>query len=114
MADPFGFPVPPRFIPDGERHRQLLGEAVQGAFLGKTNNVIVATLTANAVSTTITDARITAGSWLGFMPETANAAAELGNGTLYVADSGRVNGSATITHANNAQTDRTFRIAIIG
>lgn len=70
------------------------------------------TLTANAASTTITDARIRFDSFIGFQPTTANAAAELGAGTLYVDDSGRVNGSVTITHANNAQTDRTFKVLI--
>lgn len=114
MADPVGFPAAPRWLPNGEEHRRLLGEAVQRLAGGKTNNVTKLTLTANAASTTVTDARIGAASYIGFMPETANAAAELAAGTLYVPDSGRVNGSVSITHANNAQTDRTFRIVIIG
>jgi hypothetical protein len=43
---------------------------------------------------------------------TANAAAEVGNGTIYV--SAVTNGSFTLTHANNSQVDRTFRYAISG
>jgi hypothetical protein len=46
------------------------------------------------------------------MPTTANAAAELGNGTLHV--SARAKGSFTLTHANNAQPDRSFDYAMIG
>ena len=72
------------------------------------------TLTANAASSTFTDARVAINSYLGFMPKTANAAAELGNGTMYVLAANMNNGAWTITHANNAQTDRTFRVLIIG
>ena len=46
------------------------------------------------------------------MPTTANAAAELGNGTLYV--SARAKGGFTLAHANNAQGDRAFGYALIG
>lgn len=72
------------------------------------------TLTANAATTVITDARLSVNSWIGFLPLTANAAAELGNGTLYALAANMNNGAWTITHANNAQTDRTFRVLIIG
>ena len=113
MSDPIGYPVAPRYSPDADHHRRLLGESVIRIFQGKTNNILKVTLAANAASTTITDVRISSSSYLGLMPETANAAAEIGNGTLYISDSGRVNGSAVITHANNAQTDRTFRVVVI-
>jgi DNA-binding beta-propeller fold protein YncE len=71
-------------------------------------------LTANVASTVLSDVRISPQSVLAFHPRTANAAAELGNGTLYVTDANMGNGTATITHANNAQVDRSFRVAIIG
>lgn len=70
------------------------------------------TLTANAASTTLSDARLRADSPVLLQPTTANAAAELGNGTLYVSETGRVNGAVVITHANNALADRTFRVLI--
>jgi hypothetical protein len=70
------------------------------------------TLTANVGSTTITDPRIGGHSVILFMPLTANAAAEVGNGTMYVSSVGSE--TATITHANNAQTDREFHFAIFG
>ncbi len=110
----FSYPNPPTQLEDEEQHRRLLAEGVARINSGKTSNVLAVTLAANEATTVITDVRITAGSYLGFMPETANAAAELGNGTLYVADGSRVNGSATISHANNAQTDRTYRVVVIG
>ncbi len=82
--------------------------------LGRTNNVLDVTLTASAASTTVTDARIGVNTVLLFMPTTANASAEIGAGTIYVGQSGRVNGSVAITHANNSQTDRTFKVVLVG
>ena len=79
---------------------------------GKINATGTVTLVANAASTAVSDARATAFSCVGFMPATANAATELGNGTLYVA--ARANGAFTISHANNAQTDRAFVYSIVG
>lgn len=81
---------------------------------GRSNNVGTVTLTANSSSTTLTDARIAADSAVILVPTTANASAEIGAGTIFVSDTGRVNGSVVITHANNAQTDRTFRYSIVG
>lgn len=46
------------------------------------------------------------------VPITANAAAEVGNGTMYI--SAIANGSFTISHANSATTGRTFLWAIVG
>jgi hypothetical protein len=46
------------------------------------------------------------------MPTTANAAAEIGNGTLYV--SSRDKQQFTITHASNTQSDRTFGYVVQG
>ena len=45
-------------------------------------------------------------------PTSANAAAELGNGTLYFDAPGA--GSVVIRHANNAQIDRSFNYVVIG
>ena len=81
---------------------------------GRHNNVGTVTLTANAATTTLTDARIAADSAVIIVPTTSNASAEMGGGTIYMSEAGRVNGSIVITHANNAQTDRTYRYAILG
>ena len=81
---------------------------------GRSNNTGTFTLTANVASSTLTDSRIAVDSTIVLVPTTANASAEIGNGTMFISETGRVNGSVQITHANNAQTDRTFRYAIIG
>lgn len=81
---------------------------------GRTNNAGIFTLTANAATSTLTDDRIAADSTVQFFPTTANAAAEIGNGTMYVSETGRLHGSLVITNANNAQVDRTFRFSIQG
>lgn len=70
------------------------------------------TLDANETSTTVTAVTCGKDATVLLQPTTANAAAEIGNGTIYI---GTVsNGSFVVTHANNAQTDRTFRYAAIG
>ena len=87
--------------------------------LGKINTIFDSvTLTANVASTTITlpPGILSATSFISFMPLTANAATELYGATMYVtsANIDPANNQYTITHANNAQTDRTFRVAIFG
>ena len=72
------------------------------------------TLTADAATSTLTDERLTSDGVVFFDPLTANAAAELAAGTLYVLSANRNNGAWTVTHANNVQTDRDFRILMIG
>ena len=89
-----------------------IARVVNNAMQGKINAVGDVTLTANAASTTLTDARIGPNSFIYFMPRTANASAEIGAGAFYV--SARTDGSATLTHANNAQSDRTFAYLVIG
>jgi hypothetical protein len=79
---------------------------------GNLNNTAIITLTANAASTVVTERRVGANSYIGFMPTTANAASEISAGTLYVSSRGKQ--TFTITHANNAQADRTFTYCILG
>lgn len=62
------------------------------------------TLTASAASTTISDDALPSGAIVFLFPRTANAAAALA--TTYQSASAK--GSITLTHANNAQTDKTF------
>lgn len=103
------FPPPPN---DPEARRQY--EVLQRIRQGKTENVGELTLTANAATTVLSDVRISPQSVIVWHARTANAAAELGNGTLYILDANMGNGTATVTHANNAQVDRSFRYAVIG
>ena len=72
------------------------------------------TLTAGAASTVLTDDRLGIDSVVIWDPVTANAATELAAGTMYTLEANRSNGSWTVTHANNAQTDRTFNYCILG
>ena len=97
-------------LPTGADPRRLV-ETINRHNEGKINVVYGPfTLTANAASTTLTDSRISGQSWIGLSPQTSNAAASVA--TTYV--SAQVAGSATVDHANNAQTDKTFNVLIIG
>lgn len=91
-----------------------LWEALFRLRQGKMECVNEITLTANSATTVFKDLRISIQSCLHFDPRTLNAATELGNGTLYVLDANRAKGQITITHANNAQVDRTYFLSIIG
>ena len=79
---------------------------------GKINATGSVTLTASAASTAVTEDRAGATSVILFMPTTANAAAEQAAGGMYVSSRGKQ--TFTITHANNAQTDRTYDYIVIG
>jgi hypothetical protein len=95
-----------------ERDPFKIVRAIRELFEGRSNAVGTVTLAAGASSTTVTAMNCGAGSTPLLIPTTANAAAEIGNGTLYV---GTVaNGTFIVTHANSAQTDRTFRYAAFG
>jgi len=85
---------------------------IRDLFEGRRNTVGSFTLTANVATTTVTVLNFGPSSTPIWTPSTANAAAEIGNGTMYV--SARAKQSFTVTHANNAQTDRTFFYAIDG
>lgn len=87
-----------------------VADAVNRHNEGKFNATKDVTLTANTTTTTVTDSRISPTCALVLSPKTANAAAAVG--TTYV--SSQSQGSAVLTHANDAQTDKTFRLAIIG
>ena len=96
-------PLPPTSDP---KFLELVRTTVNEILKGRGNQTGTVTLTENAASTTVTDNLFAADMNPAWTPTTANAAAELGAGTMYV--SSRTNGSFVITHANNAQTDRTF------
>ena len=89
-----------------ERDRDI---AIRQLIEGRGNYVGTVTLTPSATTTTIAKSTINenAGYWLE--PKTANAAAA--RSTTYGVIT---KGLLTLTHANNAQTDRTFYYAIVG
>jgi hypothetical protein len=79
---------------------------------GRSNATGTVTLAPNAGSTTVTAVTCATGATVMLTPTTADAAAEIKNGTLWISAVG--NQSFTITHANNAQADRTFLWAAYG
>ena len=112
-----GVPVlayPPGYLglpPAGATPREA-ARVINSLVAGKLNAMIEVTLAENTTTSVITDARIGPGSFFWFTPLTANAAAELGGGTMYVSSRGKQ--TATITHASAASTDRTFVALILG
>lgn len=95
-----------------------ISRVVNEIMRGRTNNVGTIILTANAASTVITLPKgiLSKDSAIIFDPITANAATELYGATMYVTTANRnvTNRTITITHANNAQTDRNFIYIIVG
>jgi hypothetical protein len=89
---------------------KVLAQAVNGLINGKSNNVGTFTLTANAASTVVSDNLFESNQVVLWSPTTANAAAALA--TTYV--SARAKGSFTLTHANDAQVDKTFLYVRVG
>lgn len=83
---------------------------------GKTDNTGSLTLTANSATTTYTlaEGRLSNDTVVLLSPTTANAATEFAAGTLYVSSVDAANNQITITHVNNAQTDRTFDFVLVG
>ncbi len=86
--------------------------AVQQLAAGRSNAVGTVTLATGAATTVVPDKNCTMGSTPLLTPATANAATEIGNGTMFV--SAVANGSFTITHANSATAGRTFLYALVG
>ena len=114
MTDFPQYPVCPQDGANEAAHRRQIASTATRAIGGKTNNVGEITLDANAASSTLTDPRLTYFSALLFDPMTANAAADLYGGGMYITDANRNNGSFVITHPNTADTDKTFRYVIVG
>jgi hypothetical protein len=86
--------------------------AIQQLAAGRSNAVGTVTLATGAASTVVSDNNCAVGSVPITVPMTTSAAAEVGNGTLFI--SAVTAGSFTITHANSATSGRTFLYALIG
>lgn len=104
----------PRFLgqkPPGDDARST-ADILNRLLRGKINSVGATTFTlaANVATTTLSDVNIGGPSFIGLMPMTAHAAAELP--TLYF--STPLKGSVVVNHANNAQVDRTFTYLVLG
>lgn len=105
---PFSYPG----VREGGADAREMARVVNRLNSGKINATTSITLTSGTASSVLTYPLITSESFIDFMPTTANAAAELAAGTMYVGS--QTTESATITHANAGSGDRTFRVLIIG
>ena len=99
------------FVPDtNERDLSIYALSLQQLASGRSNATGSVTLATGATSTTVSAANCAPGSAVFLFPRTANAAAAL-SGT-FVGTVGKQ--TFTITHASNAQTDRTFFYVCLG
>lgn len=102
--------------PDGAAGKQwvrVIAECVNRILQGKVNVILPITLTANSATTTVKDARIGGYSGLLLQPLTANAAAAL-YASPYVLKSSQQDKQVIFAHANDAQTDKSFNLVILG
>ena len=94
----------------GSDDPRAIALAVRQIAAGKINSTGTVTLAASTTTTQVNDERAGGDSVILLMPRTANAATAISS--TYV--SARTKQSFTLTHANNAQTDRTFGYVVLG
>jgi hypothetical protein len=97
-------------ISANETDRIKINRAIQQLEQGRLNVAGSCTLAAGATATVVKAQNCGAASQVVLTAKTANAAAALA--TTFV--SAVANGSFTVSHANNAQTDRTFGFTCLG
>lgn len=97
-----------------ESDARRIADVVRQLVEGRNNAVGVVTLATGAVSTVVPAPTCGATSCVFMFPRTANAAAEVGNGTLYVTTANISARQFIVTHANNALADRTFSWVVLG
>ena len=97
-------------VSTNETDQTKINRAIQQLEQGRLNVTGVCTLAPGATTTTVKAPNCGGRSQVLLTARTASAAAAFA--TSYV--SAVSNGSFTITHANNAQTDRTFGYACLG
>jgi len=101
-----------------EKDLKKFALAIQALANGKSNAAGSITLKAGSASTVFTSAdsfginNVAPQRAIFLFPRTAHAAAELATGGCYVSSVG--NQTFTVTHANNAQTDREFFYVALG
>jgi hypothetical protein len=100
----------PMTVSTNETDLTKINRAIQQLEQGRLNVAGVCSLAAGASATTVKAPNCGAASQVFLTAKTANAAAALA--TTYV--SAVANGSFTLAHASNAQTDRTFGFACLG
>jgi hypothetical protein len=96
----------------GERNLDRITQSIRDLFFGRCNAYGRFTCTPNAGSTVVSAPNCGPDSEVMLQAVTANAAAEVGNGTIYISAYGQ--GTFTVVHANAATTGRTFAYRIVG
>ncbi len=86
--------------------------AVRQLTEGRSNATGTVTLTANAATTTVSAPNCGPGSAVFLFPQTANAAAAVA--TTFVLVTNVTAAQFIVSHANNAQTDKTFWWVALG
>jgi hypothetical protein len=86
--------------------------AIQQLYAGRSNAAGSVTLEAGAASTVVKAPNCAPQTSVFLFPKTANGAAALAAGTTFISSVGKQ--SFTISHANNAQTDRSFFYVCLG
>lgn len=93
-----------------EKDPRRFALAIQQLYQGRSNAVGTATLAASATSTVVTAPNCSPSSFVFLFPTTANGAAALASS--FISSVGKE--TFTISHANNAQVDRTFSYVALG
>jgi len=100
----------PTYSADKEEWLRQIALSINLLIDGQSNAIGEFTLLDGEVSTVVNDSRVGANARIFLMPITANAAAAIP--TTFISSIGKQ--TFTISHANNAQTDKTFKYGIIG
>ena len=98
----------------GEADPRRIADVVRQLVEGRSNAVGTVTLAANAATTTVAAPTCGPASLPFLFPTTAHASAEWAAGGLYILQSNVTKAQFVITHANNAQADRTFAWVVLG
>lgn len=107
---PKGFPAVAETSSDEKEHRRQLAQIANRLNRGKFNATGSITLRASQTTTTLTDERIGATSYIDFMPTTAHGATA--KQSIFMTNF--IKGAATINHASSANTDQSFVYAVLG
>lgn len=99
-------------IMQSETNLRRIAQSIRELWQGRSDATGQCTLATSATTTTVAAINCGDGSKVLLTPLTAHAAAEIGNGTLYVSAVSK--GQFILTHASNTQTDRTYAYAIQG
>jgi len=101
-----------RPLPNEGGQPRDVAQVVNNILNGKINAVFSITLAAGAATTTVNNPLVTKNSAFIFSPQTANAAAIA---APYVLQSNITEGASfIITHANDANSDKVFSVALLG